>query len=160
MMKLRKYVSLLLLVVYMASTGWTAYASLSCRCVTWTRSHAVHTTACTHGCAHHTCTHRRAAVRSCGCATLCNTAIQQIHGAVQAPCCEDRHSTEIALYTPGDDERSTRNIAPASEIPAKYDNVSAPFAAASTDKTVERRAPFISDGYLHCAGLRAPPVLA
>lgn len=165
MMKLRKYVSLLLLVVYLTSTAGAAWLSLSCRCVTIIGSHATHATACCghhdgHGCcAHHGphsgCAHRSASAHTC---TACDAA-SELHGSWEAPCCDDRHSTEIALYT-SDDERILRACAPCTELPAGYEIASQPSAVSTSLAAVERRTPLPDDAYLRGTGLRAPPVLA
>lgn len=139
MMKMRRFISLLLLAVYLFAVGGTSYASLSCRCVAL-KSHAA-----THGCCHHALHNQPDA-----------------GDALSAPCCANHHSTEINLYTgtTSDDARYTRCAVfalPASltaECPAPADPL------VTSEKFCERRAPFLKEAFLLSVGFRAPPVLA
>lgn len=87
-MGFRRYISSLLLVVYLLATGGTAYRSLSCRCL-----EAVH--AAEHLC----CASGHVDAEAVGGAEALHTA---------CPC--DRHSTAVKLYTGihNDDDKATR----------------------------------------------------
>lgn len=86
-MKLRRTISFLLLAVYLLLAAGSALRSLSCECVAM-GGHA-HDKA---SCCRHACCAARFAV----------AAVPD--GSFAAPCCDDRHSTEIALYTVSDTE--------------------------------------------------------
>ena len=138
-MKMRRYISLLLLAVYLFAVGGPSYASLSCRCV------ALHSHAQTHGCCHRALQNQPAAGDALG-----------------APCCANHHSTEIDLYTgtSSDDLRAARcavfALPPSltTECPAPAD----PLVVG--EMVSERRAPFLKEAFLLSVGFRAPPVLA
>ncbi|WP_418992156.1 hypothetical protein [Alistipes sp.] len=139
-MKLRRYISLVLLAVYLFATGGTAYASVSCECV----SKAPTVSAC----CHHHCTDIPCGGRD--------------GDSLTAPCCGDRHSTEIELYTGSgsENERGPRCVvldlppALAATCPCP---AHVPFLRL---KAVERPAPFLPDLRILPIGFRAPPVLA
>lgn len=138
-MKLRRLISLLLLSVYLLATGGPAYVSLSCKCVAMT-AHAAH--ACCHHCQH-------AGEAADGTASLKGT------------CCGNHHSTEINLYTFSPDNGKSIRCAVTDLPPALVAEAPAPAdMILGSEKTVERRAPFVERGHVRCAGLRAPPVLA
>lgn len=142
----RKYISLLLLAVYLLTTGGAAYASLSCRCLT-----EMHACVSAHGC--------------CACANPCAHARRVCDdGAVQtweAPCCDDRHSTEIELYVGAshDDENEVRCAVlalPHCLAAAQAARLSAP---KFRKERIERPVARIRPSFVAVAGLRAPPVL-
>ena len=86
-MSCRRYISLLLLAVYLLATGGAAFRSLSCSCMD--KGHV----------AEHLHAH-------CGhAAGVCDEA-----ETLRATCACDRHSTEIELYTNphSDDDKATR----------------------------------------------------
>lgn len=142
-MKLKRAISLLLLAVYLFAAGGSAFASLSCECVSL-KTRASHVC-----CAH--CDHTYAD------AFAAKTAKE----AMSAPCCNDLHSTEVTLYTPGstDSERYVRCVviclppSLAAECPCP---THIPFLR---EKPAERRPPFVADACLLCVGFRAPPAL-
>lgn len=140
-MGFRRYISSLLLVVYLLATGGTAYRSLSCRCLD-----AVHV-------AEHLCcgAHAVEAAETVGAAE-----------ALHATCPCDRHSTAVKLYTGihNDDDKTTRcavTFLPPSlavecpcpaHVPALRRNAPA------------QPVPLIAAPFLAVGGLRAPPVSA
>lgn len=138
MMKMRRYISLLLLAVYLFAVGGPSYASLSCRCVAL-KSHET-----TLGCCHRT------------------LHIQPGTGdALSAPCCANHHSTEIKLYTgtSSDDARNTRFAIIALPASLTTECLAPADPLVSCEKVCERRAPFLKEAFLLSVGFRAPPVL-
>ncbi len=140
----RKYISLLLLVVYLLATGSAAYASLACRCVK-----EAHACVAGHECGDHgACMHR---AFDAAAEELCST------------CTCDRHSTEIALYTAAtdDSEHSVRCMV----LALPHCLAAAQSARLSAPKFRKKRifAPAVPILQAPCscaAGLRAPPVSA
>lgn len=140
-MKLKRVISLFLLAVYIFAAGGQAFASLSCECVT---AKARTTHACCMHCGH---TH--------------DAAFAMSKQVLTATCCDDRHSTEIDLYTPGstDSERYVRCVviclpsSLAAECPCP---THIPFLR---EKSAERQTPFVADACLLSVGFRAPPAL-
>lgn len=138
-MKMRKFISLLLLAVYLFAAGGSSYASLSCRCLTLKGQIA-------HSCCHH-CEHVGLASDK----------------ALDAPCCGDDHSTEVKLYTGsagGNTERYVKCCVCAlppsltAECPQLIDPLLIVEALSSP------RTPFFKEEYILSVGFRAPPVLA
>ena len=88
MMRKGRYgVALVLFAVYLLGVGGTALSSLLCPCVELHR----HSTSCCHDHGHtHTDMHLLAAAHD---------------SDLSLPCCDDRHSTRVALYTSTDDEQ-------------------------------------------------------
>jgi len=123
-----------LLVVYLLMAIGPAYASLSCRCKA---AHARTEALCCH--------HHAAADDATG------------HDAEwHAACRCDRHSTEIALYTNGNDDRTDKTVLPVlaaimpDEAPAVADG-------SFYERIADRRVGFLCHGTVRCTGLRAPP---
>lgn len=141
-MKGKGYIALLLLAAYLLATGGPAVASLTCKCVAQKEVHAA-VSCCVH------------------CAHIPSEGGQP---ALSAPCCDDRHSTDIDLYTASSsdaNERLTRCavwILPPALAPDE------PCVAASPDAACQRfrrrDIPLYKQSDLLCVGLRAPPVLA
>ncbi len=138
-MSCRRYISLLLLAVYLLATGGAAFRSLSCSCMD--KGHV----------AEHLHAH-------CGhAAGVCDEA-----ETLRATCACDRHSTEIELYTNphSDDDKATRcamvflPAALAAECPCPA------HVPALRRKAVDRPDPQPDSPLLESAGLRAPPVSA
>ena len=102
-MRGKRFISTLLLTVYLLAVSGAAWASLSCDCVTM---HA-----------------RTAHVHSCRCHCSCHHHVRAAHDApadgvsLTAPCCDDRHSTEIELYTAALSGCGAVRTARGSEIP-------------------------------------------
>ncbi len=140
----RRYISLLLLAVYLLAAGGGAYVSLSCRCIA--EKHACAQVHGCHGCADH---------GACGRCVFDDGAAQTL----EAPCCGDRHSTEIDLYTGAhsDYEKAVRCVVTllppslAAECPCPA------HVPALRRRSVERPAPVPAAPLLEFAGLRAPP---
>ena len=87
---LRRYMASLMAVVYLMAIGVAACSSLLCPCI---RHH--HTcTAC--------CCHSQSTALAVDCA--CNDATATVKGR----CCGQNHSTEIDLYTAGDEDALRR----------------------------------------------------
>ncbi len=142
-MKRTRYIACWLLVVYLLTAIGPACASLTCRCRIMTaRTEAVDG----HHHGHDGCS-RHCSIRT--------TAEQSACWA--APCCTDRHSTEIALYTNGSDERPDRIVLPVLTALLPDDLPTAAPDAPLTDRAADRRTPFLCRGSVCCAGLRAPP---
>ncbi len=75
-MRLKRYIALLTAAIYCFAIVAPAHASVTCECVT------------------------RGAAAAHACCTHCLSGDCSPEGVhIAAPCCEDRHSTEIALYT-------------------------------------------------------------
>ena len=94
MMRKGRYgVALVLFAVYLLGVGGTALSSLLCPCVELHR----HSTSCCHDHGHtHTYMHPLAAAHD---------------SDLSLPCCDDRHSNRVALYTSTDDEQRLTKIA-------------------------------------------------
>ena len=137
-MKPRGYIALLLLTLYLAAVGTPAYVSLTCKCKA-PREALLHT--------------------SCTCCDHTND-LPAARADITAPCCGTHHSTDIALYTGSgpDHERLVRcavlTLPPA--IMASCGSV--PVFETRADRLVGRDVPPLHDGFVRCAGLRAPPV--
>lgn len=87
MRKGRYGVALVLFAVYLLGVGGTALSSLLCPCVELHR----HSTSCCHDHGHtHADMHPLAAAHD---------------SDLSLPCCDDRHSNRVALYTSTDDEQ-------------------------------------------------------
>lgn len=137
-MKLRSYISLMLLAVYLFAAGGAAYASLSCECVSM-KARAAHT------CCHH-CVHSGDDARE----------------AMQATCCGDRHSTEIVLYTSSDKDHARSVRCAIIDLPPMV-TAACPCPGHVSALRVARtlpEPPHVCRGYVCPTGLRAPPVLA
>lgn len=136
-MKAKRYISLLLLTVYLFTVGAPAWASLSCACVA---SKVVKEHAC---CCH--CSHEDDAP----------AAVADL----SAPCCGHHHSTDVELYTAGssDNERQVRALAVdlspalAAEAPASLD------PPTRRVRIFQRRTPHPRQASLSGVSLRAPP---
>ncbi len=144
----RKYISLLLLVVYLLATGGGAYASISCRCATEAHAHAC---VASHDC--HACGDHGACVRC-----VDDAAAEELC----ATCMCDRHSTEIALYTATTDDsvhsvRCAVLALPHCLAVAQAARLSAP--KFHKERIYTPAVPILQAPYLCVAGLRAPPVL-
>jgi len=141
-MKRTRYIACWLLVVYLLTAIGPACASLTCRCRVMT--------ACTEA----VDGHHHGPDSCCRHSSIRTTSEQS---AWDAPCCTDRHSTEIALYTNGNDERPDRIVLPVltALLPDNLPTV-APDAIL-TDRSVDRRTPLLCRGIARCTGLRAPP---
>lgn len=140
-MKLRKYISLVLLAVYLFAAGGAAYAALTCHCKA--APVVQHTEACCHVCDH-------------------TGDLPAATADFTAPCCGDSHSTYIDLYT-GSASESHKNVkctvltlppALAAECPCPY------HVPSLRVERVERFVPLADPACVLPSGLRAPPVLA
>ncbi len=143
-MTLRKYISLLLLAVYMFAAGGRAVVSLTCPCSAPKARTEVH--ACNH-CQHEHCGHEASDTA----ATLS-----------EACTCGSHHSTEIDLYTGvhADDNKNLR-CSVTTLPPALVAEVSGPDATdVGREKAAERNLPPADRELISPAGLRAPPALA
>ncbi|WP_289182003.1 hypothetical protein [Alistipes sp. UBA6068] len=139
-MGFRRYISSLLLVVYLLATGGTAYRSLSCRCL-----EAVH--AAEHFC----CASGHVDAEAVGGAEALHTA---------CPC--DRHSTAVKLYTAASDDLRPCKCAvlalPHCLASAQAARLSAP--KFRKERIVVPSVPIPQAPSLAVGGLRAPPVSA
>ncbi len=138
----RKYISLLLLVLYLAATGGAWSRSLACDC-----------TAAEHAGEHACCVgeHHSGHEHDAAAAELCAT------------CTCDRHSTDIALYTAttDDSEHSVRCMVlalPHCLAAAQAARLAAP--KFRKERIVAPSDPLPPAPCLRAAGLRAPPVSA
>lgn len=142
-MKRTRYIACWLLVVYLLTAVGPACASLTCRCRVMTaRTEAVDGHHRGHGCC---------------CHSIRTTPEQS--ACLAAPCCTDRHSTEIALYTDGSDERPDRIVLPVLTVslPNDLPTAAPDVSLTGTARAADRRTPFLCRGSIRCAGLRAPP---
>ena len=147
-MRGKRFISTLLLTVYLLAVSGAAWASLSCDCVTM---HA-----------------RTAHVHSCRCHCSCHHHVRAAHDApadgvsLTAPCCDDRHSTQIELYTAAQDDEPTCRCTvidlPHCLAAAQSARLAAPkFRKQALAPPAVRALP---DPSLPLSGLRAPPVSA
>lgn len=140
-MRIKKYISLLMLMGYLFAVGAPAVFALSCECVAMN-------TGSTHVCCHH-CDH--------------NDASASGQYVLKAPCCGDHHSTEVELYTGSshDAERYAKRIF-VTELPSALAAESVSFIAyiPVVCGVVADPAPSsVEDFRVSSCGLRAPPVL-
>lgn len=137
-MHTKRSIACWLLVVYLLTAIGPAYASLSCRCKAM---HARTEAVCCHAHPHHAAADD-AAERDAEWHSACRCG---------------RHSTEIALYTNGNDERTDKTVLPvlAAIVP---DEVPAVADSSFYERIADRRAGFLCHGTVRCTGLRAPPV--
>lgn len=139
-MNRRRYISLLLSVVYLLATGGAAWLSLTCGCM-----EAEHAAVQVH------------AHRSC-----CAAADDSAGEVLDASCACGRHSTEIELYTAGADDESPCRCAvlvlPHCLAAAQAARLSAPKYC--KERIVAPPVPVAQAPCLRAAGLRAPPVSA
>lgn len=143
MRRMRYGVALVLVAVYLFGVGGTALSSLLCPCVELHR----HSTTCCHDHGHtHTDMHPLAAAHD---------------SDLSLPCCDDRHSNRVALYTSADDEQRLTKVAMRPLPPMLYAeqlrldiNLNTSHRERSLDRLLDTR---------QCAvqtkALRAPPVL-
>lgn len=138
-MKLKRYISLLLATVYLFAVGGQAFASLSCHCV----AEQSHICGC-HHCAHQT------------------DDIAVGNPEMNAPCCDDNHSTEVELYISADKSPLVKRIAildlPYALVPQAL--VSCETLHTAAEYRSEHRSPLPQAAPRFTRGLRAPPVLA
>lgn len=143
-MKSNRYIAWFLCAVYLAVTAYPAAASLTCKCLT---THAAVEHACG-GCCAHAGAHIRAEAAEC-----------PADGALSAPCCTDRHSTDIALYTASPDGERPCKCAvlmlPHCLLAARAAQLASP---KFRKEHPEPPAVLPQAPCLHAAGLRAPPV--
>lgn len=139
-MNLRRVIAFVLLAFYLFTVGGEAAAALSCDCV---RMHA----------------HPGHEHPHCICCVHHETAATGGSADLTAPCCDDSHSTEIALYTALSSvlDKAARRIVLAlpptlaAELPAVAEQLLHRCDAA------ERSTALPDDGLLRTAALRAPP---
>ena len=151
-MSKKRIIACWLLVVYLVTAVGPACASLSCRCAFM--EHRTEAVCCAHhGHAHpaHACDrlHQPAAGSSCD--------AREHASGWEAPCCGDRHSTEIALYTPGGDDRSDKLLLPVTAALLPDDLPVAAPALAGSARLTDRHTRRLCHGSVHGTGLRAPP---
>ena len=139
-MRTKRCIACWLLVVYLLTAVGPAYASLTCRC-TVMKARTETVCGCHHGHAHCHVSHGTAPAKS----------------AWEAPCCNDRHSTDIELYTGGTDDRTDKTVLPVSSPLLPDDLTVAAPAPAFYERVTDRRAQFLCHGSVRCAGFRAPP---
>lgn len=139
-----------LLLVYLLMAVGPAWASLSCRCMMHRTAVEEVAACCAHHQHHHGQHEQHDACKAC-------EALEQAP-AWSAPCCGDRHSTEIELYTNGnDDERLFASAA----LPASVDEIA--FTAPETPVRIHWAAGSpgpLCHGSVRCDGAHAPPVQA
>ena len=139
----KRYIAQLLLAVYLLATGGAAYASLSCRCMGAAGCGAVHI--CCADCDHdHDDRHHD----------------EQFGAEWSAPCCDDRHSTEIDLYMGAsyDGKHAVRCAVlalPHCMAAAQAARLAAP--KFRKERIVAPDIPIPPAPSLRAAGLRAPP---
>lgn len=138
-MKTKRFISLLLLTVYLLAAGGPAMASLSCRCV----APKAHT--------HHLCT----------CHCLHADAAAAARTDLSAPCCGHHHSTDVELYTgiSSDNERQDRTQAVDLWAALTPDAPAAICPPTHGERIVLRQTLLPRKAASRGVGLRAPPVL-
>ena len=142
---LRRYLASLMAVVYLLAVGSAALSSLLCPCV----RHQ-------HTCASCCCQAHCASV-----ATDCDCA--EAAAKVAKTCCGKSHSTEIALYTAGDEDtlrRLWRTMQPTA-VAVMSDGVTlADFRMTDGERFLPLQEPLIESDSGGLCALRAPPVTA
>lgn len=140
-MKVRKFISLLLLAAYLFATVGAAVASVTCHCVTM-KPRAEQHFCCSH----------------------CQLPdhVQPVAGEFRAPCCNLPHSTEITLYTSLHSDDSEKYVKCAvSELPPSM-AAECPCPAhvpALRRVAAPRPDPVPLEGVRTLSAWRAPPVL-
>ena len=138
---LRRYLASLMAVVYLLAVGSVALSSLLCPC-------GRHQQTCA-SCCH---VHDASSTTDCDCA--------ETMAALSKTCCGNAHSTEIALYTAGDEDalrRLWRTMQPAAAVVADGLTL-ADVRVTDGERLLLLKEPLIeSDSGGRCA-LRAPPV--
>lgn len=141
-MKLKRYISLLLLAVYLFATAGASLVSLTCKCVSMKERTE-------HLCCHH-CQHTA-------------DASAAADGVMRAPCCGNHHSTDIELYVFQHSDNGEKHIrCVVTDLPPAL-AVECPCPAhvpLLREKAAERQTPFVPEAYMLPVGFRAPPVLA
>lgn len=138
MMKLRKYVSIGLLLVYCLAVGGAAYTVLSCRCVQWgvTRTHV------------------------CGGCCVLHADRYSSCESVKSVCCGMDHSTATDLYTATSAPSSERDVRIAVvDLPAALSSVESEISTGFSLHEPVSAPPFrrVETAFLSVSGLRAPP---
>lgn len=142
-MKLKRYISLLLLAVYLFATAGASVTSLTCKCVTL-KARTEHV--CSSHCQQHTA-----------------DAASAADGVMRATCCGNHHhSTEIDLYLFSHSDNSEKYIrCVVTDLPPAL-AVECPCPAhvpLLREKTAERLTPFVPEACILPVGFRAPPAL-
>lgn len=138
-MRLKRYIALLLTTVYLFAVGGPSFASLTCRCVS------------------------PAEPVQQPCCSLCDDD-SGFRPAMHEPCCGDRHSIDVALYTSSshDAEKFVKRIV-APDLPdalAAESVVGAgPDGPIGCDRIVPQDRRPLPTALVASCGLRAPPVL-
>ncbi len=142
-MKTKRYIALLLLTVYLLTLWSAALRSLTCQCITM-----------------HTHSHAAAACSLC---THCDRTVQEGDTAapwLNASCCCDRHSTDIALYTDklSHSERETAHGTIITLLPDQAVECPCPTHIPALRETpLPRTEPLVEALWLTASGFRAPP---
>lgn len=141
-MKVRKFISLLLLAAYLFATVGAAVASVTCHCVTMKP---------------------RAAQHLCYSHCQLPAHMQPADGEFRDHCCGNHHSTEIALYTSSNSDDSEKYVkcVVCDLLPSMAVECPCPAHVPALRRgPVPRPDPQPSDGFAEAVGLRAPPALA
>lgn len=138
MMRLKRYIALLLTAVYLFAAGGSVFASLTCRCITGDLQGV-------HICCRH-CDHK------------------SVPAVLAEHCCGDAHSTDIVLYTaPSNDSTKFIKRAVATESPAALvaDRIvsTGTFPLGCCNRIISRGVGAVPDSFVSSCGLRAPPAL-
>ncbi len=140
-MKLKRYISLLFLAVYLLATAGVAVSSMSCACVAM-RGHEMHV--CCHHCEDH-------------------VALDGVQAQMHAPCCTNNHSNEKELYTATQSDNGKVVKCPISELPSAILSLAVTVeidSRTSGEEIAERHVSLSDEWWRRAVGLRAPPVLA
>lgn len=138
-MKAKRFVSFLLLAIYLLAIGAQPYHVLTCHCVEMT-SHAVHT--CCSNCEH-------------------GTSDSSNLKTFKSPCCGDNHSTEVELYTSNEEDRAAtkRIIQPLPVALVAETTLSDAPVLPVSEYVYHRLTPLVWGTSTLVSALRAPPVL-
>lgn len=144
MMRKGRYgVALVLMAVYLLGVGGTALSSLLCPCVELHH----HTETCCHDHGHtHADMHPLAAAHD---------------SDLSLPCCDDRHSNRVVLYTTADDEQRLTKVAMRPLPPMLYaeqPRLDIKLNPSLRERSLDRRFDTRSCA-VQTKALRAPPVL-
>ncbi|MBQ8581362.1 MAG: hypothetical protein IJ478_04675 [Alistipes sp.] len=143
MRKVRQMVAMVLCAVYLLGVGGAALSSLLCPCVEWHH----HTAQCNHDHGHQ---------------HLDMHPLQAAHDAdFSAPCCDDRHSNNVQLYTASsDEERVSKLFLPELPVALFEPQPELQHLASLCCGRCFEQLPLPYSRVVPTKGLRAPPVKA
>lgn len=153
-MRVKQFITWMLLSVYLLAVAGPAMCSLSCKCVVMQSrtNHSSHICSCCCGHDNH----------DAGCDRGVSVAKANSPEQVKAPCCRNHHSTEINLYIGNSSENERHNRVFVIELPAAFVSENSDILAVAfpCERLARGAIPDLLQAHARSAGLRAPPVSA